>query len=193
LFGCSPIFPLLIQPLVVERYCRLQVLVLFCPLLEQYGLRKRRRRNEELMLASLLIILFSVVLCVYWFRYTCLLLLNMNQDEEFAWQVAAANRLKFVDAQNELKIQHERVALDRICSSLDNDYRMLSYLLEHASRKGARSVEQRLLAVDYRLMQVWYRLTRGASNTQSRRALEEMSNILNYLAAQMGRAARQAA
>jgi hypothetical protein len=136
------------------------------------------------MLASALILAFSVVLFVYWFRYTCLLVLSAKSGEQYAEQVAAANRLSFPDVQEKLRAQS--ADLDRLREMLEMDYRILQYLREHAAGFGMRSFEQRMLAFDYRLMQLWYRLMRKKSAGQARGALEEMARIVGYFAHKMG-------
>jgi hypothetical protein len=145
------------------------------------------------MLASVLIILFSAMLFVYWFRYTCLLILRTKSTEEFAGQIASANRLSFLAIEEQLKSHPEAASLDPLHRSLANDYRVLSYLLEHASGESTHSVEHQMLLLDYKIMQLWYRLTRTLSVSQARKALAEMSSILKYFASTMGqRVASQA-
>jgi len=82
--------------------------------------------------------------------------------------------------------------LDLLCRSLDRDYKLFSYLLEHAVGLKATSIEDRLLVLDYRVMQVWYRLTKTAAPDQARNALVEMATVLSLLVGKMGeRAAAQ--
>jgi hypothetical protein len=69
--------------------------------------------------------------------------------------------------------------MDRLRERLDQDYHLLTELLRHP---GSDSVEHRILRIDYRVMQVWYRL-------QARQALIEMSSILGYFAAEIGESA----
>ena len=135
------------------------------------------------MLASVLIILVCLFLLVYWFRYTCLLLLSTAEQAERATQVARANRLSFRDVQQ--KLEDRAAALDALHRALERDYRILEFLLEH-SEPNVRSLEQRLLKLDYRLMHVYYRLMRNSSADRSRAALSEMSRILTCFAQKMG-------
>lgn len=128
------------------------------------------------MLASILIIAVSVVLLSYWFRYSCLLLLRNST-------AISDRRFHFVEVQNRLRSE---TALDPLQRSLDRDYRMLMYLVQHAPGLKISSVEDKLLVLDYRLMQAWYRVTRTAAPAQARRALSEMASILAVLAGRMG-------
>jgi hypothetical protein len=131
------------------------------------------------MIASVLIIAFSLVLFVYWFRYSCLLLLRSNAD----MPVAAADRFNYVTVQQGLKAGLE---LDPLRQSLDRDYRILTYLLDHAAGLELERMEYLLLVLDYRMMQSWYGLTKWAAPQQARRALGEMADVLNVLVGRIG-------
>jgi hypothetical protein len=71
--------------------------------------------------------------------------------------------------------------LDPLHRSLERDYRVLTYLLEHAAGLELEQLEYRLLVLDYRAMQGWYRLTKWAAPRQARLALAEMADILGVL------------
>jgi hypothetical protein len=131
------------------------------------------------MIASVLIITFSLVLFVYWFRYSCLLLIRRDAE-----QPIVADRFNFSAVHQGLKAG---LALDPLHQALDRDYRILTYLLEHAAAGlELERLEYRLLVLDYRVMQAWYRLTRSAAPQQARLALSEMADILNALFARIG-------
>jgi hypothetical protein len=138
-------------------------------------------------MASTLIIGCSVVMFLYWFRYTCLLILHSEPTKAYAGRVAAANRLSFPNIQTAL--QRQDAALDTLHRSLQDDYRVVRYLLEHASGLGGHSLEQKVILLDYKVMQIWYKLTRNISEVHARRALIEMSSILTYFANAMGQRA----
>jgi hypothetical protein len=63
---------------------------------------------------------------------------------------------------------------------------MISYLLRHAPDLGLQSFEDRLLVLDYRVMQCYYRFTRTLSPLHARRALAEMATVLEILAQKIG-------
>ena len=130
------------------------------------------------MVASVLIIAFSLVLFVYWFRYSCLLLLRRDAE-----QPVESGQFHFDAVQQGLKAG---MALDPLHQSLDRDYRVLTYLLEHAAGLELESVEYRLLVLDYKLMQGWYRLTKSAAPQQARRALAEMADVVAALVGRIG-------
>jgi hypothetical protein len=138
------------------------------------------------MLASILIIALSLVLFVYWFRYSCILLLR-NAAE----QIATANsdqdtRFNFSDVQVRLKTEQ---VLDPLHVLLNRDYQMLTYLLEHAAGLELASFEDRLLVLDFKVMRWGYRITRIMFPEQSRKALTEMASVLDVLVHKMGQQA----
>jgi hypothetical protein len=138
------------------------------------------------MIEAVLIIAFSLVLFVYWFRYTVLLLLSEDQADE---RQAETGQLSVFETREALRRTQGELALDRLHRSLEKDYRMLRYLMQHAADLGLRPVEHYLLMLDYWILGVWYRLTRNASAERARRALEEMADILDYVARKMGQRA----
>jgi hypothetical protein len=135
------------------------------------------------MIASFLIIGFSLLLLVYWFRYSCILLLRSHAERTASVPAAADNRFCFAEVQAQLRTAE---VLDPLHLSLQRDYAMLIYLLQHAAGLSLESFEDRLLVLDYKVMQWWYRLTRIAAPQQARRALSEMASILDVLARKMG-------
>ncbi|HWC95392.1 MAG TPA: hypothetical protein VG456_01550 [Candidatus Sulfopaludibacter sp.] len=138
------------------------------------------------MLASLLIIGISLILFVYWFRYSCILLLR-GAAEQIGDVVADPDtRFSVNDVQARLKA---REALDPLHSALNRDYQVLTYLLHHAAGLELASFEDRLLVVDYRVMQVYYRATHKLFPEQARIALTEMASVLDVLVHKIGQQA----
>jgi hypothetical protein len=133
------------------------------------------------MLASVLIIVFSVALLAYWFRYSCILLLR-NQAE-MAANPPVDNRFHVAEVQASLRDGQQ---LDPLHASLRRDYQVLTYLLRHAAGLELRSFEDRLLFLDYKVVEWWYRLTRVAAPDQARQALSEMAVVLGILAGKIG-------
>jgi hypothetical protein len=132
------------------------------------------------MVETILILAFSLALFVYWFRYTVLLLLSEEQVEDHGTVIG---QLSVLETSQALRQMPGNVPLDRLQIALDNDYRLLRYLLDHAAGMGLRPVEHYLLILDYRIMRVWYRLA------PNRRALSEMASVLSYIAYRMGQRA----
>jgi hypothetical protein len=145
--------------------------------------------------ASIFIIVVSVFLFVYWFRYTCVLILSEKNTKDYAQQIAIANQLTFLEARNRLSLddgipQSSNVAatLDSLHRSLDRDYRLLTYLLQHAENyyPGGQSLEQHLLRLDYQIMRWGYWLLRGLSKPLACATLRERASILSHFANEMG-------
>ena len=134
------------------------------------------------MFASILIILVSFVLLVYWFRYSCILLLR-----GYAVQPGATSkhdsRFSFGAVRERLQTEPE---LDPLHVALQRDYQLITYLLEHAAGLELSGFEDRLLLWDYKLMQAWYRVTRVAFPDQARHALSEMATVLTILGGKIG-------
>jgi hypothetical protein len=137
------------------------------------------------MLASILILAFSLVLLVYWFRYSCLLLIRGHKTPHQA--MPAASRFSIGAVQHGLELGE---AIDPLHASLQRDYQLLMYLVEHASGLDLESFEDRLLVLDYRIMQRWYGLMRALFPAQARGTLSEMASILAILVDRMGAQAR---
>lgn len=139
------------------------------------------------MYVSVFIITISVLLFVYWFRYSCLLILGERSARNHALEVAQANHLCFLEHRNRLS-ESEFVPLAPIYDSLERDFRLITYLLKHAGgfHAATHSFERAVLTLDFRVMQIWYMLMHRVSMEQSRNALLEMTAILQHFAHSMG-------
>lgn len=135
------------------------------------------------MLAGILIVTLSLALLVYWFRYSCILILRSRSEIAVASALASDNRFSYAEVLERLKYEP---TLDQLRNSLERDYRVLTYLIEHAAGLELASLEDRLLMFDYRVMQGVYRLTRTAAPQQARNALAEMASVLGVLAHRIG-------
>ncbi|MBV8844252.1 MAG: hypothetical protein JO307_15705 [Bryobacterales bacterium] len=129
----------------------------------------------------------SFLLFGYWFRYTCVLILSTKTVRDYARAVAAANRLGFLEIQERLR-GCASANLDQIHAALDRDYGVIVSLMSALSREGdgQASLETGMLQLNYRCMAAWSRFSRRFSMQSSCRALEEMSQIVAYLANLMG-------
>jgi hypothetical protein len=135
------------------------------------------------MLASILIIGFSLILFVYWFRYSCILLLRSFSEQPESANSHSDSRFSFAHVREQLK---DGLELDPLHQALDRDYRMISYLLQHAPDLELQSLEDRLLVLDYRVMRCYYRFTRTIAPLHARSALVEMATVLGILAQKIG-------
>lgn len=140
------------------------------------------------MFVSFTIIGFSLLLFLYWFRYTCLLILNTRTTKDYTAQVAKANQLEFPVIQAYLR-EAEHTSLESLRHSLERDYRLLTGLLSHAAQfqVGGVTAEQRMLMIDYHAMRLWYSVSMRLSKaSNARNALEEMADIVAHFANAMG-------
>jgi len=136
------------------------------------------------LLASVFIIIACSLLFLYWFRHTCLLILAQRNGSEYGLKVASTIRLSFPGVQDSLQTKPLITALDRVHASLEDDYRILTDLLQQAT--GNDSIEHRVLAIDYKAMQLWYKMTRTRDVALARNALVEMCSILGFFADELG-------
>ena len=135
---------------------------------------------------TLILTVGSALLFVYWFRYTCLLIVSAKTAFDYAGEVAAANQLSFREVQSQLR--QGAVELDALHASLDRDYDVVTYLLKHAAQSSNEesSLEARMLQMNYRVTGAWYQVSRRFSSTFARQALEEMSLVIGHFANVMG-------
>jgi len=133
------------------------------------------------MLASVLIILISFVLLIYWFRYSCILLVRGYAEQPAPG--TAEGRFNFPAVRERVQVDPE---LDPLQVALQRDYRLITYLLEHAAGLELSSFEDKLLVWDYRAMRLWYWVTKTAAPRQARQALLEMASVLAILDGRIG-------
>jgi len=129
------------------------------------------------MFSSFLIIAISGLLFVYWFRYSCILLLRNFADESAA-AAEGDERFSFADVQRRLAAGE---ATENLYASLQRDYTVLTYLVQHAAGLELGGIEDRLLVLDYKVMQGWYRVTKTMFPDQAREALNEMATVVGVL------------
>jgi hypothetical protein len=140
------------------------------------------------MISSIFILVFSAILFVYWFRYTCVLMLQSKTAQDYSARVVEANQLSYPSVEFRLSEADWDRDLGELVSSLKRDYRLLSYLLKHAAglEVGGSTLEQRMLMIDFRIMQSWCKASRYFSPALSRAALREMAQVLHNFANTMG-------
>lgn len=143
------------------------------------------------LITTVIITVSSVLLFAYWFRYTCLLILSAKTTRDFAFQVANANQLGFLEVQSQLRASAGN--LDCLRDTLDRDYAVLSRLLKQAGTQEGSSLEQTMLGLNYRVMSACYRLSSSFSPAAARKALEEMSMVVAHFANSMGQLTEGAA
>ena len=136
------------------------------------------------MFASILIVSFSLALFGYWFRYCCILLLRNSEERLGALPADMDSRFGVAGVIERLQSTQEE--LDPLHRALDRDYQVFAYLVQHAAGLELGSLEDRVLILDYKLMQMWYRVTKTVAPQQARQALTHMASILGVLVRKMG-------
>jgi len=118
------------------------------------------------MVASILISVVSLILLSYWFRYSCLLLLRSQAQPSGTAQ--------------------QEGDLDPLRRAVERDYRVITYVCRHGAGLADQSLEERILMLDFKLMRIWYRLTRTLAPAQARSALSEMAAVVAFLGQRIG-------
>jgi len=145
------------------------------------------------LVATAIITVSSALLFGYWFRYTCLLILSTKTARDYTREVAEINELQVLHIQAELAAASS-ADLDRLHQSLERDYEVLSFLFRNAAgARGEQNLEDRMLALYYRVMAACYRATRGVSEAWARKALDQMSGVVAHFANSFGERAAMAA
>jgi len=127
----------------------------------------------------------SVVLCCYWFRYGCLLILAADIPRDYS-EVATANRLSFPEVRPMLR-RPDVTDLGSLHKCLEQDFTVIICLLEHTSMDGFDTgFEDAMLKFHYRAMSLWFRLTHGAFREFASGALEEMWLVVAHFANALG-------
>jgi hypothetical protein len=131
--------------------------------------------------------LATAALVAGWFRYTCRVARRAAR-RDYTAHVAKANQLKFLEVQRALLSAPHESQLDPLAQKLEQDYRMLSYLLRHGPAIQAlrARIEQRMVMLNFQLLKAYFAVTRTVLRSKGRRALEEMAQVVGYLANQMG-------
>lgn len=133
------------------------------------------------MLASLLIIGTSAAMFCYWFRYTCLLILSTETNEDFSRQVAVEYGLQFARLHDE--IQHAgSEALAMAMTTLDREYGLMRSLLDRSGAGEEAGFERTLLGANYFALRTWFRLSCRFSEATARKSLIEISQIVRHFA-----------
>ena len=136
------------------------------------------------------ILVASSLLFVYWFRFTCVLILSAKTAHDYAANIAAANHLSFPEIQVQLQ-QAAAGDFDRLKDLLDRDYALVLQLMSQMEA-GKSGIEERMLSIHYFLTGVWYRTSVRFSANYGRQALEQMSQVVAHFANTVGEAAAAA-
>jgi hypothetical protein len=142
------------------------------------------------VILSALVIAFSLALFLYWFRYSCILILRTRTTADFSSSLASGSDLTFDQIQRELESGSTGVDLETFRRCLEHDYELISSLLSRAPAitEHFSQLEQMMLQADYKVMQAWDTASRRLFRQPSRRAIAEMSAIVAFFANVAGEA-----
>ena len=140
------------------------------------------------MVTSVVIIILSLAMFVYWFRYSCILILESNWSEEQAQVIAVQNGLSFGSIEESLARADTAQSMDRVKDLLDRDLDLVLTLLSNCPgvQETGHSLEWRILILDYRLMKAWFAITRSTAGPKAQAALREMALVVGYMAGECG-------
>ena len=145
------------------------------------------------MLASIIIIAVSAALFVYWFRYSCVLILNTKTIQNYAAEVAQSKELNFLEVQRALAAG-QPAQLDQLRGELQRDYSRISGLLSDSINRAPNEnsdgylLERAMLGMSFRWLNVQYQVASRFSERTARAALLEMSQIVEHHANAFGEA-----
>ena len=137
------------------------------------------------MLASTIIIIVSAALFVYWFRYSCVLILNTKTIQSYAADVARSRQLQFLEIQHSLE-SGGAMAYEDMRAGLRRDYDKISGLLrsgipqQNEEESDAYVLERAMLGMSFRWLNVQYAVASKFSERVARQALLEMSHIVEH-------------
>ena len=132
----------------------------------------------------------SVLLFAYWFRYTCILILNAKTPHNYAADLVRARRLRVVEVQSQIRANRS-VDLSVLHAALERDYTLIQSLLDRSVGEQWM-LENRMLLIHYRIIQFWYRISRPLSARAALQALNEMSAVVIHFANVAGQEAAAA-
>ena len=135
------------------------------------------------MIASCLIIVLSSCMFVYWFRHSCVLILEMAPPEDHRQSVIDTYGLSSI----QMAAAGDGAGNGDLHRLLDRDYRILQDLLTQYPEVA--SVEHRILMLDYTLMKAWSKVASTLCPDRAPGALMEMAKVLDYFVATIGTAA----
>lgn len=150
------------------------------------------------MIFDIGVVVFSLLMLVYWFRYTCGLMLCTKPVRDYSKQVGAANQLKVFEVQTRLAapvLTGTVQNLDELEHMLDRDYLLLMYLIENAVnfKTAGYELEQTMLKINYQFVKRAYAVSKRLSLAHGSQRLSEMATIITHFANLMGERAALAA
>ena len=143
------------------------------------------------MLVSILIIVVSTVLFLYWFRYTCELILSTRSATSYVLGVAEANGLKWGAVAPCLEGAPAE-QLSSLGDDLRGDYTKLDQMLSRSSAAEADQLafERGMLKGYFCCLSTMFCVTRRISDRAARSMLITMARVVEHQANLIGERSR---
>lgn len=138
------------------------------------------------MAVALFVGISSLVLLVYWFRYTSMLILSTKTSHNYSFEIALTHELDFPQIRAGLSsAEQERFGV--LASGLDHDYRLISAMLRNVEpQDNGEFVQDVILQIDFAGLKLAYWLAQRLSEEHTRMILAEMSEIVTHFANAVG-------
>jgi len=133
---------------------------------------------------SLLLIGFSLALLAYWFRYSCLLILHTQTAENYSEAVCRANGLSFDLVKGHIEAG-QSPDLASLYKTLERDYAVVNQLLDQVAGQEIL-LETKLLRLNFKMTQAWFRVSQSLGLKAPVAALEEMADTIAHFANSFG-------
>jgi hypothetical protein len=145
------------------------------------------------VIASIVIIGVSTVLFLYWFRYTCELILSARTVTNFAPGVSAANGLNLTAVSAELEVAPAGM-LGHLVSGLNSDYKKLDSVLNRSAAMDADQIafERAMLRGYFCFTSAMFSVVKHCSDGTARKVLATMARVVEYQANLIAEQARPA-
>ena len=128
-----------------------------------------------------------MVLLVYWFRYTSLLILSTKTSQDFSYDIAHTHELQFHEMRAALTAAAPTGRLATLLCGIDHDYRLVSALLRNVdANESSANLEDIILRIDFVGLKLAYSLAQPFSENIARQALKEMADVVAHLANAVG-------
>ncbi|MDX1980022.1 MAG: hypothetical protein SFV51_07130 [Bryobacteraceae bacterium] len=128
---------------------------------------------------------FSFLLLVYWFRYTCLLILNTRPAKDLSIRFAQTNHLELPRVRAALEEEPTPEQMDALRHALDADYDVVRGVLAHTAcfDPDPGGAEIRMLMLNYGAVGMAFVVLRRLGRpAEARGALGEMTGVVAHLA-----------
>ncbi len=138
------------------------------------------------MVMAALILILSTALFFFYLQSTLQSILRRQFDREYFLTIVIANRLEFLEVRMALEEMNAPVDSLQLRTTLQGDFRALTYLLRYAANVNQRySLEERFVMLCFRLVFVSL-ITRHWLRLREKPAILKLTAILQYFANVVG-------